>query len=271
MIIRPENGAWIVTRQIDHGHQSGVLASRWGNELFARPIPFDELVDACDKHDEAWRYLDEHPSVDQTSGEPHSFMTMPLDRLLPVYRDGAERVGKDNPYGGFLVAMHYQGFFNQRFGLDQGLLARSVPINDVEVIRTYLASMEMMRGRLRSRAIETQQLSCHWATAPSTVHAYLMLQVVDVISLFLCLDPTRTWPLGWVPRTPGGTLMTLTMRPSTEAGLVHVEPWPFQRAGVIELNFPVRRLVQRRFESDDDLRQSLHLSPWEHFSFRVAP
>jgi hypothetical protein len=263
MIIRPEKGQLVLTRQIDHGHESGVLARLWGNETFARPMPFEELVDACGRHDEAWRHLDENPTVDHQTGQPHSFLTMPLDRLLPAYRDGAERIARGNPYGGFLVAMHYQGFFNQRFGLDQGLIGRSLDDSNRARIQEYLSAMEMMRGRFRSQAIERQRLLCRWATSPETTHAYLLLQVVDVISLFLCLGPGRTWPLGIVPKTTGGSPISMELRPGPKPGTHVVDPWPFRKAEHIVLRFPVRRIPDRLYTSDTDLRQTITGSPFK--------
>ena len=270
MIIRSENGELVLTRQIDHGHESGVLARLWGNETFARPVPFDELVDACGRHDEAWRDLDEKPTVDPQSGQPHSFMTMPLERLLPAYRDGAERIARDNPYGGFLVAMHYQGFFNQRFGLDQGLIGRTADESHRALIDEYFSAMQMMRGRFRSQAIERQRLLCRWATAPETTHAYLLLQVVDVISLFLCLGPGRTWPLGIVPKTIGGTPVTMELRPSPDPGTYHVTPWPFQRDQPIVLRFPVRRIPDHPYISSSILQQMISKSALTNQSYTLV-
>jgi hypothetical protein len=117
--------------------------------------------------------------------------------------------------------------------------------------------MEMMRGRFRSQAIERQRLLCRWASSPETTHAYLLLQVVDVISLFLCLGPGRTWPLGIVPKTAGGIPTTMELRPGPQPGTFQVDPWPFRRGQPIVLHFPVRRIPDRPYTSDVDVQQTL--------------
>ena len=269
MIVRAEGDSLIVTRQVDHGAVSGVLASHWGNAEFPKPLPFDSVVFACGFHDEAWRFLDQVPVLDESTGWPHTFMSMPLPVILPAYMEGADRVGQKNPYAGFLVMMHYQGFFNKRFGLDKDLPSRTVTKEEEAAVRAYMAAAEMLRGRFRSRAWEEQRVVVGDASAPAISHAYLILQIVDVISLFLCLDPTANWPLGDVRRTVGGSLLTMQMRP-LGSGKVTVQPWPFQSKEPIEVTFPIRRIPNRRYSSTDDVQRTLSGANMETISFQIV-
>lgn len=172
------HGEWIVTRQIDHAEVAGQLAGHWGNEAFGLPIHRESVVLACGRHDEAWRDLDAHPRLNPVTSQPHSFLSMPLDVLLPAYIDGADRVGRIDPYAGFLVSMHYQGFFNGRFGLDPMLPLRTPSVAEQPRIADFSARMEQLRGRLRTMAAERHAVFAH-ATSDVVAHAYLLLQVVD--------------------------------------------------------------------------------------------
>jgi len=269
MIIRADGDSLLVTKQVDHAGVSGLLASFWGNAEFARPLPFESVVYACGAHDEAWRYLDGEPILDPATCWPHTFMSMDLPTILPAYLDGADRVGRHDPFAGFLVMMHYQGFFNRRFGLDKGLPSRSVPQVEEAPVKAYMAAAEMLRGQLRSKAWEEKKQIIGDASAPAISHAYLILQIVDVISLFLCLNPDQSWPLGEVRRTAGGPLQSMQMNPVGPHS-VRVQPWPFATREGIEVTFPIRRIPNRQYSSTEDVRNTLRHADNGSISFRVV-
>ena len=269
MIVRGDGESLIVTRQIDHGAISGELASHWGNASFPKPLPFESVIYACGVHDEAWRYLDEEPILDESTGWPHTFMSMATPDILPAYLDGADRVGRVNPYAGFLVMMHYQGFFNRRFGLDKDLPSRKVTEEEQKSVQVYMNAAEMLRGRFRSRAWEEQEYYVGDVSAPAISHAYLILQIVDVISLFLCVDPCSSWSLGDVRRTVGGELLTMEMKPISP-GKVQVHPWPFTTKSEIEVTFPIRRIPNRKYVSTEEVRSILAGARVERITFQVV-
>lgn len=267
MILRQVNGELILTNQIDHAEVSGVLASHWGNGAFGRPVHFDSVVFACAKHDEAWRAFDDEPTIDPDTAQPHSFMSMPLDLILPAYYDGAGRVGREDPYAGFLVSMHYQGFFNSRFGLDPALAIRTPKENETSRLAAYYSAMEQLRGRFRTIAGEQRIVFGH-ASSPVVAHAYLLLQVVDVISLFLCINPQGQWPLGEAYRTIGGQRVKFAMKPVGE-GSVEVSPWPFA-VDSIDIVFPVRRIPSRKYLSTQDVQSTIASAASDRLAYRIS-
>lgn len=270
MITREDGDTLIVTLQPDHAHVSGDLAGHWGNANFEPPIHFESTAYACRRHDDAWISLDAAPVLDESTRWPHTFMSMPMDVILPAYLDGADDVGRDDPFAGFLVMMHYQGFFNHRFGLDQQMAIRSVEPADEAKVAAFMAEAQMLRGRLRSRAVEEQGIVVGAALAPANAHAYLVLQVVDALSLFLCLEPSREWPLGEVRRTVGGNGITLRMVPSAP-GKVIVDPWPFDDEKGLEVSFPIRRVPKRMYASTEEVRATLADAVVETITFVIHP
>jgi hypothetical protein len=266
MIVQTLESELLLTRQVDHAEASGVLAGRWGNDAFPRPVYFDSVVLACARHDDAWRLLDETPSLDPETSTPYTFLTTPLDVILPAYYDAADTVGDRDPYAGFLVSMHYQGFFNSRFGLDASLPMRSSRSEEGAKLSAYFSAMEQLRGRLRSTAVDRGVRFGHVLSA-KVAHAYLLLQVVDAISLFLCMNPKGEWPLGEAFRTIGGEKTALSMKPAGE-GAVQVQPWPFD-APQIEIQFPVRRIPQPPYPSEKALREAFEAAPVERRTYRI--
>jgi hypothetical protein len=222
---------------------------------------------ACRLHDEAWRLLDEQPILDASTGWPFAFLNMPLRLLLPAYLDGADRVGAIDPYAGFLVMMHYQGFFNGRFGLDSLLPARTFGPDESALVKGYQSAGDMIRGQLRSRAAERWSLAMGDAHGPEIAHAYRLLQVVDVISLFLCLGPDRTWSLGEGPTTVGGPTRPMTMFPQ-EGGVHIVDPWPFRESRV-SIAIRARHFPAKKYSSSDAIREALSAAPYESVAFEL--
>lgn len=267
MILRLHNDDWIVTRQIDHAVVSGQLAGHWGNDSFARPIYRESVVLACGQHDEAWRYLDEAPLLNSETSQAHTFLSMPLDVLLPSYLDGADRVGQVDPYAGLLVAMHYQGFFNGRFGLDPDMPTRTTLPEEKPALAEFHSRLEQLRGRLRTMSAE-RGVVLDPATSPVIAHAYLMLQVVDGISLFLCWNPENQWPLGLSKPTIDRAPVKLTMKP-VGTNIVEISPWPFDIPR-IEVSFPIRRIPNRKYQSTDELREALRSARAENLNYVVA-
>lgn len=267
MILQPLESEILLTRQVDHAEASGVLASRWGNDVFPRPVCFESVVFACARHDDAWQRLDERPSLDPETSLPYTFLTTPLDVVLPAYYDAAVAVGERDPYAGFLVSMHYQGFFNSRFGLDAALPLRTTRSEESADLSAYFSAMVQLRGRLRSIAVDRGQRFGQ-ALSAEVAHAYLLLQVVDAISLFLCINPKGQWPLGEAFRTIGGQKTALSMKPAGD-GEVQVHPWPF-RGSQIEIEFPVHRISNGPYRSERGLREAFATAPVERRKYRIC-
>src|SRR5690606_1098412 len=90
---------WLLISQIEHARISGELARAWGNTEVAAVIApqgaadaqrraiRDEWLAAVRHHDDGWAGPEADPAVDQVLGRPYSFLDMPREESLGVWRD----------------------------------------------------------------------------------------------------------------------------------------------------------------------------------------
>jgi hypothetical protein len=77
MIFQQYRGHLLVVRQPDHGVQTGLFASHWGNEETPPFTPREPVIAAGTRHDDGWKAWEEaHPTLDPSTGHPWQFYTL---------------------------------------------------------------------------------------------------------------------------------------------------------------------------------------------------
>jgi hypothetical protein len=260
MIVCEFQGKLLLVRQTDHMALSGQLAAAWGNDRFARPVPFGPLVVAAAEHDTGWTRWEDAPTVDPSTKRPYQFYDLPVELHLTLYREGVDAVAAKDAHAGLLVNLHCQGLYNQRFGLTPELTMRRLAPEQEATVRRSLAALQAQHRDLGRRVrIDEPTL---WAQ-------YELLQVYDVLSLYLCMLPLRETTLGPVPLGVGGEMMSLALRPVGEGDVI-VSPWPFRERS-LTVSVPARLVPQREYASDDDFRQALAAAEGLTLNFVLQP
>jgi Protein of unknown function (DUF3891) len=246
MIVTAADGHLLLVRQTDHQVLSGLLADAWGNERFARPQPFAPLVRAAYEHDNGWHAWEQAPKVDPATRRPYQFTDVPLEEHLAFYRQGIDELATRDPHAGLLVNLHCQGFHNQRFGTMPEAVMTPHPAEREAALKRFMCSLQTHERELGRRiSVDTATL---WAQ-------YELLQFFDRLSLYLCMPPQKPRELGPVPVGSGGDLLTLRLTPADE-GAVRIAEWPF-RSPSLSVRVSARRIPNRAYDSDDDLRREL--------------
>lgn len=254
MIVSPRTAGLVIVRQIDHQRQCGRMAERWGNEVFARPVPYEPLIDAARLHDEGWRGWEDAPEVDP-AGRPLDFPE--LDRAVHVelYRRSVARALERSARAGLLVSMHGQGLYEARLGLDGPPPPRA---SRRPVVRGWLDEQDQVQRRARRSIGGPGDRLDAWAW-----DAYRLLQAWDLLSLYLLwrdLPRARDGRIPRVPRGAGDPGVDIRVEPVGPSACT-LDPFPFPGD---EVDLPVRaRMVpDRRYEDDDDLRATLAEAEW---------
>lgn len=245
MIVRPFRGRLLVVRQTDHMTVSGRLADAWGNDRFARPEPFGPLALAAAEHDVGWAEWEATPKVDPATRRPYQFTDMPVEEHLNFYQRGVSAVAAKDAHAGLLVNLHCQGFHNQRFGTTPDMPSRQLPHVEAAALRKALVGLQSQQRTLGRRVrVDSATL---WTQ-------YELLQIVDRLSLYLCMPLLQETTMGPVP--DGGATAYLNLSPSADGSTVAIGPWPFRETAV--MTEVVGRLVSDRdYADDDDLRREL--------------
>lgn len=258
IVTRVDGGLRLVT-QVAHQDQCGILAAAWGNSAFARPDPWEPVVDACAWHDEGWRAWECAPGV-LPEGDPQGFTAMDIAEHVAIHRASAAAAGAHGDRVEMLVGMHVAGLVMRRLGLDgeaATLGDRPGPARDLVVERARAARA------LRSRMGEGAGLA-GWAWS-----AYRILQAIDLLSLYLTwrgLAAGEQWTLRRVPRCAGDERgVDIAVRPGApgpegDSLTCVLDPWPF---GMDDVAAPVeaRVIEDRPYRDADDLAGALDAAP----------
>ena len=240
--------------QQSHAWISGQLARAWGNDLFPRPEPWEEVCLAAEQHDIGMAGWDLEPTLNGDTGLPHTFLEMSLEVHLGLWEAAPRRALAQSRYAALLISMHGVRLY-QRRDLDE------LQVGQAEAVRSYLASQRRFQQRLVASLAE-DAASAPWVQPPQLERNSQLVWVWDFLSLVICLQ--------WAPRisrdvpTVNGE-MDVAIQPGPRPRTVVLDPWPF-RAPAVAVRCDGRRLA-RRFASQDDLRSEFSRARGEVVQF----
>jgi hypothetical protein len=243
--------------QPSHAWVSGQLARAWGNERFGAVNPYKEVCLAAEQHDIGMADWDLTPARNPDTGLPRSFVQMPIDEHLQMWRAGPRRLVRQCRYAGLLAAMHGRRLYELR-DLSQ------LPATEAKAINSFFEDQRRFEAEL------LVSLRADPATAPAAGEDQVarnsqLLWTWDFLSLALCLDWAPTTARD-VPISEGSVDLDLAL--AGESGRQILSPWPFADRSVV-----VRCEGQRltgRYDSDEALTGALTRAPWETLEWELV-
>lgn len=212
MIVSHADGALRLVEQVEHGRVAGELAAAWGNESYESVAPRMSVRTAAARHDEGWRAWDARVLFNEVERRPLHFLEIDAGEHIRLYRQGLNRVSLQDVYAGVLVGMHWTGLYRGRWSAPgaQARIGRSEEdrrcqdrVVRAEQRRWVDAKEEAWSDPEARSAFETRL----W-------HNYELLQVWDLLSLYLSVMPQEPGPaeaaVPWGPQ-----LRDLTHSPQT--------------------------------------------------------
>ena len=227
VIVRPDDDSWLLVRQPDHAAMAADLLSHWQADGVPERATRDVLLQATREHDCGWLAEDDAASVNLETGEPWDFIRLPIERRQAVWMRAMHLLA-DTPHVAALVAHHAVTAY-ARYDGDPAW-------------RDFFSNMA------RERDSRITELAAG-VTFDSFLRDYASLRAADLISLALCHGWQDRFELDYSRGEPAGSTLTLTPDPFGGAKV----PW----------RVPARRIPRRRYESDDELRESLANAPVE--------
>lgn len=242
---RPDGLALI--DQNEHGRVAGALASHWGNSAFEHPTPRQPVLFATSHHDEGWRVWDARDLLNEVERRPLHFLEIDPDEHVRLYRQGVERVRMRDAYAGVLVGMHWTGLYRGRWSSPtaRGRLARTP--SDSALLDEVVSEEEQRWVAAKQAVWTAERPRAHFEA--TLWHNFQLLQLWDLLSLYLCVMPEEPTPSDSKPTPWGPQLASIEHAPKTvtlprvrtstygpevalqtsvsEPGTVSVRPWPF--------------------------------------------
>ena len=245
MIVRHQSdGSLILVNQSDHAKLSGILAAHWGNAQFMVPEPRESLIRAAAFHDCGWYSYETRPIYDLEKKAPPNFPQAPLDtQQLKAFQGGLDWLWDIDPYAGLLISRHRTGLWRNRYGSVAFPPPPPARVLTPEV-EAFIAFNEHKQEEALASLDRVQFLV-----------NYQLLQMLDLMSLFVCTSDPKEDRLEHVPVSYAGdgrdgVVMTLAAQGD---GRVKVTPFPFDRPAV-ETSFVYRQLPAQEFATQEAFR-----------------
>jgi len=256
MVLRDDGHGVIAIGQPSHAWISGQVARAWGNARFGAVEPYPEVCVAAEQHDIVMADWDLAPTRNPDTGLPHSFIEMPLHVHLRLWSAGPRRLLSQSRYAALLVSMHGWRLYERRD------LTR-LDAAETDAVRGFLDEQRRFQEGLLA-SLRSDPATAASADPEAVARNSQLLLTWDFLSLALCLD--------WAPCTARAVPtaeepVDVTLCPGDRPGLVQIDPWPFA-ASHVSVRCDGRRL-DRRYETDQALREALERAPWETVEFEL--
>jgi hypothetical protein len=267
MIVQEQGDQLILIRQTDHAVLSGFFAREWGNELFQRPEPFESLRLAASEHDNGWREWELQPLIDPKTRLPYSFMSLPTDVHIELYKRGIERVVKSDRYAGLLVSMHASGLYDRAHATIPGYSAKYVKSTETELVNGFLQALKLQQLRLKVD-LRADGGGKDLVQEKLLERNSRRLEALDRLSLYLCMNGTpHDATIESVPVDDQGSEVDWELRPDGP-NAVSLGPYPFRREP-LQASILMRRVPKRLYSDSLDFQKTLARAPYTALSFTL--
>ena len=241
----PENEPSFVITMREHMYLCRQMAEAFGNRQFARPDPFDLVVNVVANHDRGWDEYDSDPQLDPATHLPANMLRVPPPQAFRTNIGSPDWNEAHHPFCGLISSMHSWGLYNKRFGYTR-FVVRQRTTTSITVDPAFQAERDIM---LKAEVARQERLRARLAEDPTTARlaapeiifqAYKQLTFFDTLALYFHLyHATERTPEEYicVPTAPGEDT-SLTVTPVNETTYA-LNPFPF--AGErLELRCPGR-------------------------------
>lgn len=273
MMVHPyDDSSLLLVLQIDHSRLAGFLAAHWGNSQFARARPYSSVVVAAQEHDSGWWNWEIKPTLN-AEGYPPDYQRFWVGTAgvvpgseerarawVAFYRDGIDRVRRQDPYAGLLVLLHGTGLLSQGHGVRSNL----PDMRGDPVAQAFLSDHEALRLTLLNELRQSDEYR-DVSSDEAIWTNFRLLEIYDQLSQFMCnrypfnSTSRQTGPrniIGHVPVAPGEAEGTLTIEVLDEKRGT-IRPYPFD-VDPLEVSFPARVMPRRPYSSRGDFLRDFY-------------
>src|SRR6478736_5829007 len=262
MIIPPEqpHNRTITISQPSHSWISGQLARAWGNDVFTRFEPFEQICYAAEQHDLGFLDWESQPTLNAETGLPYTFDELPESVHFEIWQQGIIRLVPVCYYASLVVSLHFCSLC-RRFHQNQTGSDRRQVDHFLKAQRDHQnkAWETLRRDPLLGRALDGEVLDYHCD----------LIAVWDFLSLELCRGRSPEFKLPNVPIF-GAQPVDIYLRLKDKAGSVwEVDPWPFAVETLAA--FCEGRVLQQRFTNTEEMREAFSDSDRVTLLFTFVP
>lgn len=239
MILRPTDTGLLLVTQPDHAAAAADLIGHFTIDDFARRPTRDAVLLATREHDVGWADEDAAPTIEPQSGRPHDFVNAPIAVRQRLWPRAVAHLRRTSTYVAALVAQHALTVYG-RYANDPAWAS-------------FFTEMADRRDREFDAAEAPGFAPTPLDPANPVRQAFLQdygyLSVGDMLSLVFCNAWTDVFDAD-------------RFRIRLVDATIVISPDPFG-GRTVPFRVRARRLADRRYHSDDELRQALAAAPDE--------
>jgi hypothetical protein len=255
----------LVIRQTDHAFLAAFFAREWGNERFSKPQPNVSFCLAVAEHDNGWTDWELQPTLDPKTHLPDSFMSIPTETHIAIYKQGIERLVKVDHYAGLLTVMHASELYDRARATMPGYSAKYVKSHESQVVSEFVQQLRLQQLRLKTDLRSNPAMKAYAEEQLLKKNA-ARLEAMDRLSLHFSMNPEQDLMLEGVPVNDQGDETDIELH-SEGAGVVAIAPYPF-RHDPLSFSIMVRRVPKRVYSSDQDFQKALAAA--QHFPLKFT-
>ncbi len=258
MLIRPDGDRTIVITQPAHAALSAQLAHGWGNDRFGEVEPRDAVSLGALLHDIGWLDWEQSPTLNPSTGLPHSFMQLSTRVHLDIWNSASRRALMFGRYPALLTSMHFTGLYERfhdysRDSEEDARDARALVDHELafqnELVAALRSDATMAAAAGDAQLNRNRQLVALW----------------DGMSLAICHGIAEPREFRNAPTSNGGVDVTLTM---SNADVI-VDPWPFRKDRVVVT--VDGRILTRTFDDQVAMQDAVANASWITLTTRLVP
>lgn len=263
----PAGEARFISTMAEHNEMCGQFVGTFGNDGFARPEPYDEMVYVISHHDRGWDEADGNPTFDPKSGLPAGLGGTPVEIGVGTSRKSPDFNERRHLFCGLMSSMHSWGLYNERYGFSE-FRVRAGGSTSIPIVESYAdETRAMLDGELerqeRIKAIlAADPATSAWVEEKNLTWNYKLLQFFDTLALYFNVrheDERGEETYVHVPRNADEDA-TITMR-SLGDGVYSLSPFPFAGDTLLVANHGRYLAPIPEAEAPDDLGAMLQGLP----------
>lgn len=248
----------VAISQPAHAWVAGQIARNWGNETFGTFKPDGDVYIAAALHDIGYLNWEQSPTFNPETGLPYSFLELPTENRLALWRRSIQKMMRYGRYPALLVSLHFTHLCKKHRKFDSP--------KQFELEKKFLHDQEELQGTLVT-SLQNDFFYATWSTDENIERNARLVSVWDWVSLSLCIGFENERVIENVPSAAGPLELRMTMK---EGHIVRFDPWPFTSEGPLHLLCEGRHLL-KTFTDELQMHEALRGASPVTLKFNLVP
>jgi hypothetical protein len=272
MLRAKHSKGWWLIRHPDHAFLAGQFAEHWGNEVFAKPDPRNDVIEGIRRHDDGWSVRDQAPLITRAGkpsafgadlvGKYTAFEEIDLPDYLGVRGRAMEVVAADNPYAAILISMHTCNLLTEH--ADRSTIKPA----ELPLLDEFVANQRRRQSELKAACAASGRFTPAALAEETFLRYFRLLQACDNLSLLSCVDFDGPASLLHPLATNDGGTKTVSVK-RVGPRQFQLAPYPFDTPS-LSFQIPGRRVTGDTFATAGELQAKYAAASTEQITVEVT-